>query len=416
MAVETLEHATGLDTKDLGVVARHAEGEVDAATSASDGPSDVVCLESDAAIVALDETPPGPRLRGGCCGEQVEMRPSWTLLAAPRWPDPYTRYELSVADEGDLDALKPALFEEYLSPWWAARGIPPEGEIRSRDVLHVGNGRAVRAAARMLAGICGPANVRLCGFEYDSLHLQNIDATIPGRRLDEIVVVGAHIDSVNSAALRPHDDDAPGVDDDASGIAGLLCAAHVLEVMAARRQPERTIRFVLFNAEEPGLHGSRRYAADRTHAGERFVAMFQMDMIGLPNAGPHHQCEVHTGPGQAFGDPQDLERLRSLCAQLGEIVTFAASRVAGSLRVQTYPIAPHCNDMGSHDSDHVWFFPLPCPACKVCEDFYEDDCPGKRRNTNQRYHTIDDVCVKVDYAAAMARTVAAAAWMRANAT
>jgi hypothetical protein len=53
-------------------------------------------------------------------------------------------------------------------------------------------------------------------------------------------------------------DSAPGADDDASGVAGVLSTARaLLGLDAALSIPRREIRFVLFNAEEHGLVGSR---------------------------------------------------------------------------------------------------------------------------------------------------------------
>ena len=72
----------------------------------------------------------------------------------------------------------------------------------------------------------------------------------------------AHLDSTAAQSL-PYDeatDPAPGADDDASGVAAVLALAEGFAALAATSPPARTLRFVLFNAEEEGLVGSRAYA------------------------------------------------------------------------------------------------------------------------------------------------------------
>merc|ERR1740117_10711 len=71
----------------------------------------------------------------------------------------------------------------------------------------------------------------------------------------EVVLVGAHFDSVNWEHLTG---DAPGVDDNGSGVALLLQAAKALAGRTGR--PRRSVLFAAFNAEELGLFGSQEIA------------------------------------------------------------------------------------------------------------------------------------------------------------
>lgn len=91
-------------------------------------------------------------------------------------------------------------------------------------------------------------------------------------RPDEIVVIGAHYDTV---------DGTPGADDNASGVAGLIALARRFGTAT----PERTIRFVAFANEEPPHFQTREMGswihAKRAHErGERIVAMVSIEMIG----------------------------------------------------------------------------------------------------------------------------------------
>jgi Zn-dependent M28 family amino/carboxypeptidase len=84
----------------------------------------------------------------------------------------------------------------------------------------------------------------------------NVIAEVRGReRPNEIVLIGAHLDSW---------DQATGALDDGAGVAIVVGAARLIKELP--RAPRRTIRVVLFGAEETGLHGAAAYA--RAHAGE----------------------------------------------------------------------------------------------------------------------------------------------------
>lgn len=79
---------------------------------------------------------------------------------------------------------------------------------------------------------------------------QTIVGEIPGRdKPDEIVIVGAHLDSWDLGT---------GAIDDGAGVAIALGTARLIKALP--RAPARTIRIILFGAEEPGLIGAKAYA------------------------------------------------------------------------------------------------------------------------------------------------------------
>lgn len=93
---------------------------------------------------------------------------------------------------------------------------------------------------------------------------------------DEIVVLGAHLDSINGSSGGNVLQRAPGADDDASGIATLT---EVLRVaMASGWKPRRTVKFMGYAAEEVGLRGSNAIAQAHKRSGANVVAVLQMDM------------------------------------------------------------------------------------------------------------------------------------------
>jgi acetylornithine deacetylase/succinyl-diaminopimelate desuccinylase-like protein len=108
-------------------------------------------------------------------------------------------------------------------------------------------------------------------FTAQGLDLQNVLVTVPGTTNPELVyVVGAHFDAVRNA---------PGADDDATGIAVVLEAARTL-----RDNPQpATIVFMAFNGEEAGLFGARAWVGDQVEAGTKVMGFINHEVIGWAN-------------------------------------------------------------------------------------------------------------------------------------
>ncbi|RYZ70912.1 MAG: M20/M25/M40 family metallo-hydrolase [Lysobacteraceae bacterium] len=101
--------------------------------------------------------------------------------------------------------------------------------------------------------------------------------TIQGRDLhNEVVVLGAHLDSINASNRNDLDQHAPGADDDASGIATLTEVLRI--VLAEGWRPRRTVKFMGYAAEEVGLRGSNAIAQSFRNNGVGVVGVLQVDM------------------------------------------------------------------------------------------------------------------------------------------
>ncbi|MBI0474107.1 M20/M25/M40 family metallo-hydrolase [Sphingomonas sp. MA1305] len=97
----------------------------------------------------------------------------------------------------------------------------------------------------------------------------------PGRDPNRVVIVGGHIDSrVTDVMDATHD--APGANDDASGVALVLEAARLL----SQRKFDATIVYVAFSAEEQGLWGSELLADTAQQRGWQVSAMLNNDIVG----------------------------------------------------------------------------------------------------------------------------------------
>jgi len=96
--------------------------------------------------------------------------------------------------------------------------------------------------------------------DHGLVETANVIAEITGSSLkDDVILLGSHLDSWDLGT---------GAIDDGAGVAITMAAADLIRRTAPRR-PLKTIRVVLYAAEEIGLYGARAYAAahkaDLTH-------------------------------------------------------------------------------------------------------------------------------------------------------
>jgi Zn-dependent M28 family amino/carboxypeptidase len=95
----------------------------------------------------------------------------------------------------------------------------------------------------------------------------NVVADIVGReKPEEIVLLGAHLDSWDLGT---------GAVDDAAGVGIVVAAA--LRAAGSDLSPKRTIRVVLYGAEEVGVHGGDAYAKAHAHEVKSHVAAMEAD-------------------------------------------------------------------------------------------------------------------------------------------
>lgn len=124
------------------------------------------------------------------------------------------------------------------------------------------------AAGESLAQPGATARLKVIFTEVTSY---NVIGELAGRTDGNVVMAGAHLDSVPVAA---------GINDNGSGSAALL---EVAEQMTKSR-PHNTVRFAFWGAEELGLIGSTQWVAQRTQEELDEIALYlNFDMIGSPN-------------------------------------------------------------------------------------------------------------------------------------
>lgn len=119
---------------------------------------------------------------------------------------------------------------------------------------------------------------------------QNVVGVLPGSGAlaDEYVVVGAHFDHLGWGGQGSFKPDVRaihnGADDNASGVAGMLCAARLLQAQPSDVKDQRSLMFVAFSAEEIGLGGSAWFV-EHLPSGKigDVAAMINLDMVGRMN-------------------------------------------------------------------------------------------------------------------------------------
>ncbi|MDR6859874.1 M20/M25/M40 family metallo-hydrolase [Variovorax guangxiensis] len=335
--------------------------------------------------------------------EPAEASYGATGFAPPAVPGP-VKEELNRID---ADAIT-ASVERYAGQR-ALDGSNAGARIRSRHILSPDNARAVRQlVADLTAAGAGALQVHRHAFSHAGRTLHNVEAELRGAS-SELVLVTAHLDSSAAfeAGFDPRRDPAPGADDDASGVAAVLAVAECFSRLAAAGTPKRTVRFVLFNAEEQGLIGSRAYARRCKARGEAIAAVWQMDMIGFNDDEPR-KWELHVGHEASAA----VEERSALLADLliGVVPQVASELPAPAVFRSDGPVG----DPAAERSDHAAFHAHGFAACLASEDFFVDSPAGAPADANPHYHGPGDLVIDAAYASDIARAVSAAAWLSAT--
>lgn len=236
----------------------------------------------------------------------------------------------------------------------------------------------------------------------------------PGR----VYVVSGHYDS-RATDVMDATSDAPGADDDASGVA---VAMELARIMATRR-PAATILFAAVAGEEQGLYGSTFLARQLTEEGADVQGMFTDDIVGSSRAddGEHDRRSVRLfvqGVPTSEDEARAATRLSiggendSPTRQLGRFVAEVADpRLTGMEVRLVYRL-----DRYLRGGDHRPFLEAGYPAARFtepAEDFAHQH-QDVRVEDGVQYGDLVRFC-DTDYIAGVTRVNAAALWSLAQA-
>ena len=196
---------------------------------------------------------------------------------------------------------------------------------------------------------------------------------------DEIIVVGAHYDTVL---------DSPGADDNATGIACLLELIRLLH----RYNTNRTFRFVAFTLEEPPFFGSEQmgsnvYAKSCREKDENIVGMIALEMLGYYKE--RRRSQKFPLPDM-IGHYSDKGNFIAIVGNnhshpLGSVL---ADKMKETSLVKTRIIIPNSPIHGIDLSDHSSFWRYNYPAIMITDTaFYR----------NPHYHENSDTIEKLNF-------------------
>jgi hypothetical protein len=249
--------------------------------------------------------------------------------------------------------------------------------------------------------------------------ITNVVATLRGSVTPErVYVVSGHYDSRVTDVMNATAD-APGADDDASGVAVSMELARIM----ASRSPKATIVFAAVAGEEQGLYGARYMAAQYKAAGTDVQGMFTNDIVGASRAddGTRDPRAVRLfAEGVPTAEtPEEAATRRSVGGendspprQLARFVRSVADNHETGMDVRVI----YRRDRYLRGGDHIGFLEQGYPAARFTEpneDFAHQHQDVRVENGKQ-YGDLPEFC-DFDYIARVARVNGAALWSLATA-
>ena len=250
--------------------------------------------------------------------------------------------------------------------------------------------------------------------------ITNVIATLKGDTSPErIYVVTGHYDS-RCTDVMDFTSDAPGADDDASGVAAVLELARVM----ATRHSEATIVFAAVAAEEQGLYGSDYMARRYKDANADIQAMFSNDIIGTGDAHDGTANDPYTVRLFVEGVPtsetpqQAATRLSvggendGASRQLGRFVADVADGPLTGMNVRVI----WRRDRYLRGSDHISFLLRGYPAARLTEprENFAHEHQNVRVENGVQYGDLVEFC-DFGYITRVTKVNAAALWSLAQA-
>ena len=223
-------------------------------------------------------------------------------------------------------------------------------------------------------------------FVVDGEQVENLVAEVPGTVDASVVYVfSAHYDSTSNAA----ETDAPGADDNASGVAAVLEAARVL----SGRPLAYTAWFVLTGAEEQGSLGSAHLTEWMVEQGVDARGVIAPDMIGYWPLGNDDAMDI-------LGDPASAALVADMEAVANEL----------GVPNQTWIDHQYC-----YGDDHTNFQNAGFPAITPMDCVEAHNVRGSEEET-PHYHrttdTIDTLNLGFTTRVAQVTTVTFATWVQ----
>lgn len=282
----------------------------------------------------------------------ISLLPTSTLGQTTA-PDPASFFSPQI--KGMLDQVEQSDLEDLMADLSGEQAVTISGEpytLLTRTALSgEPNRKAVQYLFEYYDGL--GLSVSLQEFNYLGRTLSNVVANKTGTIFPErVLMITSHMDDM------PESGPAPGADDDASGTAGVMLAAEILN----QYEFGCTLRFVNFNAEEYGKIGSQDFAREAYCSMEDLRGVINLDMIAWNTIGSSPDVDLHAHPS-VTGSVEISDLFQQVVSTYGINI----------LPTRAVPVTAA--------SDHASFWLYDFPAILVSED---------RDDFNPYYHTSED--------------------------
>ncbi|HYN66846.1 MAG TPA: M28 family metallopeptidase [Ornithinibacter sp.] len=217
----------------------------------------------------------------GCSAEDFSGFPAGTIALVQRGTCPFADKAVNAQAAGAAGVI---IFNQGDADT-AARQDLIVGTLGGPDVVGIPVVGASYAQGVALAQAGSTARVFVPAPEQRPQ--KNVIAELRGKDRDNVVMAGAHLDSVQAG---------PGINDNGSGSASLLEIAQNM----SKVKPQNTVRLAWWGAEESGLIGSEEYVAGLSQQEKDRIALYlNFDMVASPN----HIFMVYDGDESGFPAP-----------------------------------------------------------------------------------------------------------------
>jgi len=201
--------------------------------------------------------------------------------------------------------------------------------------------------------------------------MKNVVGVLHGDPADDrVIIISGHLDSRNSSAMDSVGD-APGANDDGSGVAVVLELARLM----SRHEYSATIMFVAFSGEEQGLYGSTHMARMAREQGWNILAVLNNDMVSNSYSSETRLFDnTHVrvfSEGVPAYETEDMRKTRqylsaendSRARQLARYVKMVGEPNVDQLEV----VLVYRKDRFLRGGDHTPFSREGFPAVRICE-------------------------------------------------
>ncbi|KAI6380166.1 hypothetical protein MCOR25_001818 [Pyricularia grisea] len=402
----------------LATVAAHLAGAALVPRDAAPAPTTAAMPLPFPAQVAIDDS------NLAVCANANWPPPSSPVgeVISAQLPDADLQAALGEVDPARIRAIVEKLVSFGTRHTLSTQTDPKRGIGAARDwIAEEMRGYAAAAGGRMEVTVPGYIQGVASRISFP-VKISNVVATLKGETdPDRVYVVSGHYDSRITDVMN-YEADAPGANDDASGVALAMELARIF----ATRRPAATIVFTAVAGEEQGLYGSAFMAQTYRNASVNVEGVLNNDIIGSSTGSrgekDPHTIRVFCQGGSPPGESADRAATRasiggendSPARELGRFVAEVAGNAFTDMRVALVYRLDRYLRGGDHRSFLEAGYGSAVRFTEPNEDFNHQHQDVRNASDGTVLGDLPEF-VDYDYVARVAKVNLAAAWSLANA-